>query len=237
MPHIGKKPNSSLSASTTAAAGGTVEPVRVSMRRRQRLPLGEAALPFIYLVDSGCLTVDAVLSQNRRQILLILYPGDTVSGMTAPSVPGVGLTAVAPSTLRRLSVEAGPSGALRTATETVLPRMMARSMLHAAAIGRLTSEERFAALLLEMAHHLGQPTPGGCTFELPLSRADMADYLALNPDTLSRLVSRFRARGILHMPSRRRVIVRDMPALSGLCPLATALANSRAPATSSFADA
>jgi CRP/FNR family transcriptional regulator len=193
--------------------------------------LGEQP-PYTFVVDSGCLTADTVLAGGRRQVLLILYPGDSISGSTAPMGVGVGLTAVVPSVLTRLSaeaLEAAAFGAVRRAElYDAQARMMARSMLHAAAIGRLTSEERFAALMLEMAHHLGQPTPGGCTFELPLSRADMADYLALNPDTLSRLVSRLRARDILHMPSRRRVIVQDIEALSGLCPLAKALASARA---------
>ena len=224
-----RKPPANSASSSAKTPPDSREPARLSLRRRQRIPLGDRSTA-TYLVEGGCLTVDAMLSGSRRQVLLILYPGDTISGTTTPAVPGVGLTAVAPSILRRLQGDGSPGSEL--AANGALSRMMARSMLHAAAIGRLTSEERFSALLLEMAHHLGQPTPGGCTFEMPLSRADMADYLALNPDTLSRLVSRLRARDILHMPSRRRVIVQDMQALSDLCPIARALASSRASAVS-----
>lgn len=185
------------------------------------------------MVESGCLTLDAVLPENRRQVALILYAGDMISKSAAPPVAQVGLTAMLPSMVARLRFDIGEpqkaadgnAGRLGQALDvaTATARLAARSALHTIAIGRLTGEERIATLFLELALYLGKPTPGGCSFEIPLSRNDMADYMALNPDTLSRHVSRLRSTGVVAMPTRSRATVKDLVALEALTPLAQAL--------------
>jgi CRP/FNR family transcriptional regulator len=58
---------------------------------------------------------------------------------------------------------------------------------------------------------------------MPLSRTDMADYLGLNADTLSRTMSRLRASGLISHPERHRAVVRDFAALAALSPAAPSL--------------
>ena len=70
----------------------------------------------------------------------------------------------------------------------------------------------------------GSQVPSGAVgFEMPLNRTDMADYLGLNADTLSRTMSRLRASGVISHPERHRVVVRDFAALAALTPAARAL--------------
>lgn len=202
--------------------------VRLALRRRQRIALHQAAPDHLFLIESGCLTLDAVLPQERRQVTMILYAGDIISRAAAPPVGQIGLTAMLPSMVQRvraadltLDMHTAARAPIDLAATTA--RLAARSGLHTIAIGRLTGEERMATLLLEMALYLGRPTPGGQSFEIPLSRNDMADYMALNPDTLSRLVSRLRASGLVSMPSRSRANIRDLAALEAMTPLAKAL--------------
>ncbi|MGD9830587.1 MAG: Crp/Fnr family transcriptional regulator [Hyphomicrobiaceae bacterium] len=201
--------------------------IRLDLRRRQRIVFKEEAPDQLYRVERGCITLDAVLPDDRRQVLLVLYPGDLISRSASPPVPGIGLTAAVASTLTRL-----PGETIDTAADGVtemlrlhaaVAQLSARSTLHAMAIGRLTSEERVATLLTEIALFCGRAIQGSYSFEMPLSRDDMADYLALNPDTLSRLMSRLRARKLIAMPTRNRAIVRDLDALMALTPLAKAV--------------
>jgi CRP/FNR family transcriptional regulator len=59
-------------------------------------------------------------------------------------------------------------------------------------------------------------------FDLPFSRRDIAAYLGLNPDTLSRIMSRFR--GVLFSHTdRNRIVVRDFAALAARTPAAKSL--------------
>ena len=172
----------------------------------------------MFEVESGFLTYDAHLPGGRRQVLLVLYPGDAMPRSSVPPLPAIGLTAVVPSAVRRFAAIGAASG-FRPAAD----RLTARSSLHAITIGRLSSEERLATFLVEAALRLGTHTPGGHTFELPLSRAELADHLALNPDTLSRLMSRLRAQGIVSVPARGRMLVKRIEALAAMTPLAEAL--------------
>lgn len=199
----------------------------IRLRRRQRVAL-DLASDTIFRLETGCLTLDATLPGNRRHVMLVLYPGDVISATVSPPLPQVGLTAVLASQLSRLRItsaekEDGSGGIHAEAVQRATANLVQRSGLHAAAIGCLSGEERLATLVLEMALNLGQATPGGAMFELPLSRRDMADHLGLNPDTMSRLISRMKARGLIVMPSRRRMIIKDLVALRGLTPVAEAL--------------
>ncbi|MEQ1611237.1 MAG: Crp/Fnr family transcriptional regulator [Hyphomicrobiaceae bacterium] len=200
----------------------TENAVRIGLRRRQRLALQQGGPEHVFIVESGCLTLDTVLPGNRRQVALVLYAGDMIAKSAAPPVPQVGLTAMLPSMVARLRID-DTCGTDLTGLGAATARLAARSSLHTIAIGRLTGEERIATLFLEMALYLGKPTPGGWSFEIPLSRSDMADYMALNPDTLSRLVSRLRASGLITMPTRSRATVKDLSALEELTPLAQSL--------------
>jgi len=58
---------------------------------------------------------------------------------------------------------------------------------------------------------------------LPISRTEIAQYLALNADTLSRLMSRFKTDGYISQKSRHQITLRDWRAIANLCPITPAL--------------
>ena len=101
---------------------------------------------------------------------------------------------------------------------------MARRAIHVAAIGQFDCQQKVATFLIELALRTGTPSAGGgVAFDLPLSRTDVADYLGLNADTLSRTMSRLRSSGVLTHTDRNRAVVRDFRALATLSPAARSL--------------
>jgi DNA-binding IclR family transcriptional regulator len=58
---------------------------------------------------------------------------------------------------------------------------------------------------------------------LPLSRTEIAQHLALNADTLSRLMSRFKADGLITQKSRHQIALRNWRAIADMCPVSAAL--------------
>jgi CRP/FNR family transcriptional regulator, anaerobic regulatory protein len=194
------------------------------LRRNQRISLGQDAGNHLFCIESGCLTVDAALANGRRVVMQILYPGDIVSRAAYPPMPQVDITAKTAAVVQRFA-----SGGIQDASGMLIEnllglgaattRLLARSNLHVIVLGRLSGEERLATLLVELALELGQKAAGGISFELPLSRADMADYLALNPDTLSRLLSRMRSRNLLAVPARNRAILKSLEGAIAMTPL------------------
>jgi CRP/FNR family transcriptional regulator len=207
-------------ADKATSAGG----VRVRIGRRQHVSLEKDAAETFYLVESGCLLVDGHLATERRQVALVLFPGDMICRAAAPPLSDIGLTATVPSEMIRLAdVSRLGGGAAVASPSEQLARLAARYAMHAIVLNKLTAGERVATLLLELALRFGRRTPGGCTFELPLSRTDMADFLALNPDTMSRLMSRLKAEGLLAMTSRGMATVRNFDVLAARTPMAGAL--------------
>jgi CRP-like cAMP-binding protein len=92
-------------------------------------------------------------------------------------------------------------------------------------LGQFSSEQRAATVLTELAILTGRPSPaGGIVIDMPFRRNDLADYLGLNPDTLSPIVARLRRDGILGHTARSRAVVRDFRALARLTPAARSLA-------------
>ena len=172
-------------------------PVRV--RRRQRLALDFAPAEAVYVVRSGLLVIEAAAPGKHRQLFELFYPGDIVSRSHVPELPGVSLSAMNVTEVWRLPVRnfeamLAARAEHRAQVQRRLAEQHARATLHGAIIGALNGDERFASLLIELGLRLGRNVPAGISFDLPLSRTDVADYLALNPDTLSRITSRFKTR-------------------------------------------
>lgn len=197
----------------------------ISVRARQRLPLAYQGNETLYVVSKGCLFEYGSWAGRRRVVLALLFPGDVFRTSCAPPGGSGGLSATMSAEVLRMrwsgveSLAAGRDHLWRDLTDG-LAETMSRAALHAAMLSTLSGEERVATLFLELALRLGTDTVGGITFDIPLSRNDMADYLALNADTLSRIISRLKARGIISQPARRQGVVRDYQALWQATPFA-----------------
>jgi hypothetical protein len=75
-----------------------------------------------------------------------------------------------------------------------------------------TAQERVASFLLEMARRM----PAGEAIELPMSRQDIADYLGLTIETVSRTLTHLENAAAIDLPSSRRIVLRNRTALGRL---------------------
>ena len=88
-------------------------------------------------------------------------------------------------------------------------------------LGRKSSYERVASLLLMIARrsrYAGgtQLRGNSAQFELPLTRSEVADYLGLTLETVSRKISRLKSKGLIELRSTREVVVPDIELLSAV---------------------
>ena len=82
-------------------------------------------------------------------------------------------------------------------------------------LGRKTAAEKVASFLLLMCEQqAGNDTE---TIDLPMGRGDIADYLGLTIETVSRTFTQLQASGLIDLPSRRRVVLRDLDAMDRIC--------------------
>ncbi len=84
-------------------------------------------------------------------------------------------------------------------------------------LGRKTAEEKVADFLYllarrSLATHCADHATA--SFELPLSRADIADYLGLTIETVSRQLTRLKTSGVIRLVNNRLIEVPDLDGLS-----------------------
>lgn len=176
---------------------------------------GEVA-DYAYKVVRGVVRISKILSDGRRQISTFLLPGD-VFGLdaaeerlfTAEAVVDSSVVFVKRSALVALAAcdsEVANDLWIMAATE------LQRAQEHLMLLGRKSARERIAAFLLDMAERVEHSD----TFELPMSRLDIADYLGLTIETVSRTITLLENAATIKLPSARRVALCNKAALSRL---------------------
>lgn len=224
--------DSGSKASAKMVASGTL----VRWRRRQTVAIGSSRDNVVLLVHSGVIALQTTRADQHRIVHGIFYPGDVIETATAPPLADTALIAIAASEAVRMSgqlfetLAANEHDVIRFVHDS-LARQIVRLSLHSYALSTLDSGQRVAALMIELTLRLARPLQGGLAFDMPFSRSDMASYLALNADTLSRHTSRLRTEGILEQTARDRVIIRNWDALLKECPIAAGLQTVHGPAS------
>jgi len=176
---------------------------------------GESA-EYLYQVVSGAVRTYRMLDDGRRQIGAFYLPGD-VFGIEAGDVHLSTAEAVNEAQIlvvKRSSVVARAEHERNLAKDLwmLTARELQRVQLHSLVLIK-SAEERVAGFLLEMA---GRNAGSGAAVELPMSRQDIADYLGLTIETVSRTFTHFVQRGLIALETTRRVRFCDRAALSRL---------------------
>jgi CRP/FNR family nitrogen fixation transcriptional regulator len=176
---------------------------------------GEPA-EYVYKVVSGVVRTCKLLADGRRQISSFFLPGD-IFGLeatvehrfTAEAVSDVSLIFVKRSALTALAAR---DGEVANELWSAATAELRAAHEHVLLLGRKSAQERVAAFLLEMAER----TNGGEAVDLPMSRLDMADYLGLTIETVSRTITQLENAAAISLPTTRRIRLRDRAALSRL---------------------
>jgi CRP/FNR family transcriptional regulator, anaerobic regulatory protein len=197
-------------------------------RRGQTLALSFDGGETAFIVRAGVLTLQLTLPDSSRQIVALLFPGDVFRSNCIPphaeaTLASAGAGEVWRMRLAALDQLATADPAVTRYLDGAAASQSARQALHVATLGQFNCEQRVATLLVELALRTGVSSASGVAFELPFNRKDIADYLGLNPDTLSRIMSRLKAAGLIGHSERNRVAVRNFSALAARSPAARSL--------------
>ena len=167
----------------------------------------------IFEVLEGVLRVYRILPDGRRAITGFIHPGDVLGVscenrylFTAEAVTEVKVRRFARGSFFSLINE---TPALRPQLFSILCDEMSAAQDQMLLLGRKTAEERVVSFLL--AVH--RKSKVGHDIELPMSRLDMADYLGLTMETVSRMMTSLARRGLISMGARHTVTLRNLTIL------------------------
>jgi CRP/FNR family nitrogen fixation transcriptional regulator len=171
-----------------------------------------------YRVTSGTARRCVAQPDGRRQIVELLLPGDFF-GFTALNEYDSTVEAVAEDTIvasyprRRLEMLAAADPQLSREIHQVTVEALSRLQAQLMILGRITATEKVSSFLLTMAERLSDQTLD--RVDLPISRYDIADYLGLSVETVSRSLTSLKNRGLIALSGPRSVRIIDRDALEG----------------------
>ena len=173
---------------------------------------GEATDLF-YRLRRGVVRTTHLLPDGRRQIGDFYYPGDTVGVELgrAHRFSGEAVTECEVQAIRREGSAAYARGEIERIIQEATRAELDRAQLHMLLLGQTTAAERMARFLEAMAAR----TPGE-RVSLPMSRQDMADYLGLTIETVSRILGRLQALNLVRLCATRQYRVEQPGALHTL---------------------
>lgn len=169
-------------------------------------------------VMRGVVKLSKVLEDGRQQLVGLQFAPDflgrlfaTESVVTAEAASEVDLCVVPKRALEALMVD-NPALEHRLMQQTLRELDEARDWM--VTLGRKTAQEKVASFLYLIASH-ADPThlKEKVRFELPLSRADIADFLGLTIETVSRQMTKLRQIGAIQIENNRHVDVTDIERL------------------------
>jgi CRP-like cAMP-binding protein len=169
---------------------------------------------YVYKVVSGSVRTYSVLNDGRRHIGAFYLPGD-IFGVESGPEHSLSAEAIADATILLVRRSTVMDVAKRnTNVMAQLLHCTSRELHQARDHVQLlikTAQERVASFLLEMSGRLS-----GETVALPMSRQDIADYLGLTIETVSRTLTQLGLKKAIELPSSRTIILRNRGALARL---------------------
>ncbi len=192
--------------------------------RQRRIPTGQVIaadsdIVFANILD-GVVKLTKTLSDGRQQIVGLQFPPDFLGRIYAKESPyfaeaatDVELCAFPKDGFERM-LRRYPDLEHRLFENTLDELDSAREWM--LLLGRKTARERVASLLLMIARRASNV---GCAhppeirlarFSLPLTRADLADYLGLTLETVSRQITNLKKQGVIELVDNREIIVPDV---------------------------
>ena len=175
---------------------------------------------YVFNVTGGCIRLFKLLPDGRRAITGFLFPGDFL-GLISQDVYAYSAEALTSTMLCRF-----PRRKLEALFES-MPKLerrllgMASNELAAAQeqmvlLGRKTAGEKLASFLSLLSARQKARHVDANPIILPMSRSDIADYLGLTTETVSRTFTQFKTKGFLSLQAQGRVLVRDEEALQDI---------------------
>ncbi len=168
---------------------------------------------YVHLIAAGLVCMHKTLSDGRRLVLGFALPGDFI-GSSGSGFHGYSASAVDQVTTHRMTydnfmntLETKPHFALSVHQSLAEDLQTAHEQMMV--LGRCSARERTAAFILNLSQRWNTIHGHGNLVPLPMTRADIGDYLGLTIETVSRVLNAFARESMLEiLPDGVRILDR-----------------------------
>jgi CRP/FNR family nitrogen fixation transcriptional regulator len=188
--------------------------VRMTYRRDEEIYAQDEAVELLYQVVRGVVRTSRLTVDGRRQVGDFYSVGD-IFGLepgpdhrfAAEALADCEILVVRRSAVLAFAGEAALDRAILEAQRLEMERLQE----HVVMLGRKSARERVGSFLMSLVRSRDETH-----VDLPMTRQDMADYLGLTIETVSRMLTQLQGEAIVEFPSSRRFQVRKWTALEAL---------------------
>ncbi|MFV0299236.1 MAG: helix-turn-helix domain-containing protein, partial [Hyphomicrobiaceae bacterium] len=196
-----------------------VAPKHVLKAREHLYCEGDAA-NFVYRVEIGHICIYRIMPDGRRQVVDFAYPGDVI-GLGALQQHNNSAHAMERTTVRVLPLvplrEIARTDSLLSLDlyEALSMELLAtRELLFT--VSQRTATERVSGFLKSLSRRSERSSGNALEFVLPMTRLDIADFLGLTIETVSRTLTRLRSAKVIDLEQSILVTIRNLKSLEAL---------------------
>jgi CRP/FNR family transcriptional regulator len=193
---------------------------RRKLRPRHHLFLQGDLQDHVYFVTKGAIRLYALLENGRRQIVEFKFPGDFIlfdgGSKYRFNAQAITATELRSFPLAAFDAAAGHDARFMLKLYEAVGAELARARNLILVSGQRRAEGCMAALLLDMADRAPPRDSESGFVSLPVLRGDIADYVGLSHETVSRIFSQFKKSGLIDLRGRSGLKLIDRAALAAL---------------------
>lgn len=165
---------------------------------------------WLYQVIFGVVRLTRLLSNGRRQVISFGYPGDII-GFPSGERHSTDCNALIDARLRPYRRKCLEAAARDTLLHLALLQAALREISamqdHCMMLGRKSASEKVASFLNVLSERVGDDFGDYLRFKLPMSRSDVADFLGLSTETVSRTFTQLRKSNIIAIENTYTIVI------------------------------
>ena len=174
----------------------------------------------VFQVESGAVLVYKILSDGFRQIVNFAFAGDLI-GLDASTDYSFDAETIAPTKLRAVSSSAllrhaSVNASVAKEMFETLSRDVEEARTHLLTVGRLRATGRLATFLMTLSKRNEAKGFAAETIMLPVRRSDIADFLCLSVETVSRSLTELKEAKVISLCGWRQIKLNDRDALEAI---------------------
>lgn len=200
-------------------SGPTSKSPTTHLREGAHLYFEGDPVKWLYQIKTGVLRLTRITEDGRRQVIAFGYPGDIVGfpceGLHQTDCDVLTDACLQPYRRSRLESGEGDPQLHRDLLQATLREIRAMQD-HFMMLGRKSAVEKVASFLCVLMQRAGEKNGDCIRIPLPMSRGDIADFLGLTTETVSRTLTQLRKSKIIAIENVHTIIVQRPEALSGL---------------------